>query len=152
MDGTFIQPAKQEIVRTYATPTAAFSKSTTIPAGHEIVRFSGIVADPLTPAANGQPAVYGDTETQASSVFDKITSALSEQGLTEADVVAMTVYLVAPEGSRSMDFQGMSRAYAKRYGSPEQPNRPVRSTVQVAGLVVAGMLVEIEITAARRSR
>jgi enamine deaminase RidA (YjgF/YER057c/UK114 family) len=47
-----------------------------------------------------------------------------------------------------MDFDGMMRAYGRHYGSDEQPNRPVRSTVPVAGLVRPGILVEIEVTAA----
>lgn len=51
-----------------------------------------------------------------------------------------------------MDFAAMNRAWAKHYGSAEQPNRPVRSTVQVAGLVARGMLVEIEVTAVRPAR
>jgi enamine deaminase RidA (YjgF/YER057c/UK114 family) len=43
----------------------------------------------------------------------------------------------------------MMRAYRERFGTPEQPNKPARSTMQVAGLVDPGWLVEIEVTAAR---
>jgi enamine deaminase RidA (YjgF/YER057c/UK114 family) len=139
-----------EIRRAYAAPTAVFAKSIVIPPGYETIRLSGTVADPVTPAANGQPAVYGDTEAQTESVLKKIAAALSEVGASEGDVVAMTVYLASPAPGQPMDFAGMMRAYARHYGSAAQANRPVRSTVQVAGLVGPGMLVEIEVTAAKK--
>ncbi|HEV7690948.1 MAG TPA: Rid family hydrolase [Hyphomonadaceae bacterium] len=139
-----------EIKRAYATATAAFAKSIVIPPGYETIRLPGMVADPVTPAANGQPASYGDTETQTESILRKIAAALSELGASEGDVVAMTVYLVAPAPGQPMDFAGMMRAYSRHYGNAMQPNRPVRSTVQVDRLVAPGLLVEIEVTAARK--
>jgi enamine deaminase RidA (YjgF/YER057c/UK114 family) len=60
----------------------------------------------------------------------------------------MRVFLVAPAGQR-MDFAGMMRAYAEVFGTKTQPNKPARSTMQVAGLVDSGWLVEIEVTAAK---
>ena len=50
-----------------------------------------------------------------------------------------------------LDFAGMNAAYAKFFGTPDQPNKPARTTVQVAALVAAGALVEIEVQAARNS-
>ena len=149
---TTAPPRTAEIQRAYASPTAFYAKSIVIPPGYETIRLPGIVPDPVTPARDGQPAVYGDTETQTASTLAKIAAALAEAGAAEADVVAMTVYLVGPAPNQPMDFAGMMRAYSKRYGSETQPNRPVRSTVQVAGLVAPGILVEIEVTAARRAR
>lgn len=130
------------IERAYASPTAFYSKHIIIPPGYATIRLPGIVPDAQASGA------YGDTEAQAESVFAKIAAALKDAGASEADVVAMTVYLVAPTPGGSMDFDGMMRAYGRHYGSDEQPNRPVRSTVAVAGLVRPGMLVEIEVTAA----
>lgn len=145
---TYVAPASTgEIVRAYASPTVPYAKSIIIPPGYETIRLPGIVPDLLNPATPGQ---YGDTEQQTASVLAKIGAALNEVGASEADVVAMTVFLVAPEAGGAMDFQGMMRAYSRRYGSETQPNRPVRSTVQVAGLVAPGMWVEIEVTAARK--
>jgi enamine deaminase RidA (YjgF/YER057c/UK114 family) len=135
-----------EIVRAYASPSAFYAKSIVIPPGYETVRLPGIIPDPLIPGG----ANYGDTERQTESVLSKIAAALSELGASEADVVAVTVYLAAPRPGAAMDFDGMMRAYSRRYGSEQQPNRPVRSTVQVAGLVRPEILVEIEVTAARR--
>ena len=82
----------------------------------------------------------------------KIDTALREQGLGLGDVVMMRVFLVAPAGSSRMDFAGMMRGYRAMFGTPAQPNKPARSTMQVAGLVDPGWLVEIEVTAADGGR
>lgn len=138
------------IERTYPSPTAFIASTVTVPAGTELIFLSGQlpdVADTTAPA--GTVAAYGDTETQAASTFAKIERLLATRGLTMGDVVSMTVYLTAAPGSDRMDFAGMMKAYGKYFGTPEQPNRPSRSTVQVAGLAGPGFLVEIEVTAAR---
>lgn len=140
----------QEIERTYPTPTSFIASSVTVPAGTELIFLSGQlpnVADPAAPA--GTVEAYGDTETQSESTFAKIKALLETQGLTMGDVVSMTVYLMAAPGSDRMDFAAMMRAYNRYFGTAEQPNRPSRSTVQVAGLAAPGFLVEIEVTAAR---
>jgi enamine deaminase RidA (YjgF/YER057c/UK114 family) len=41
------------------------------------------------------------------------------------------------------------RAYTKYFGTEEQPNKPARSAVQIAGLVRQNMLIEIEVVIAR---
>ena len=128
------------IQRQYASPTAFYSKIIVIPPGYATIRLPGIIPD--------EQAFGRDTETQAENVFAKIAASLKEAGASEGDVVAMTVYLAAPAPGGNMDFDGMMRAYGRHYGSDAQPNRPVRSTVQVAGLVRPGVLVEIEVTAA----
>ncbi len=112
---------------------------------------SGQVPDPVKPAAQGSPAVYApDTRTQSENVFRKIEGILKEQGLGMGDVVMMHVYLVGdPAMGGKMDFAGMMAAYTQHFGSTAQPNKPARSTVQVASLVAAGALVEIEVIAVR---
>jgi enamine deaminase RidA (YjgF/YER057c/UK114 family) len=114
---------------------------------------SGQVPDPVTPAdaAKGMSAVYAkDTRSQSESVFRKIERILKEQGLGLRDVVKMQVFLVGdPATGNKMDFAGMMAAYTKFFGTPEQPNKPARSTVQVAGLAAAGALVEVEVIAVR---
>lgn len=150
--GCAAAPEPGPIARTYTSETAPYARTLVIPAGYETVRLPGIVPDPVMTAANGSAAAYGDTEQQTGSTLMKIRKQLAEAGVSEADVVAATVYLVAPAGQAAMDFAGMNRAWAKHFGSAEQPNRPVRSTVQVAALVAPGVLVEIEVTAARKPR
>lgn len=138
------------IERVYgATP---FASSIVIPPGYETIRLPGMLPDPISPAADGRPATYGDTEAQVESALNKIKAALAGLGATEGDVVAMTVYLAGPSPGAAMDFAGMNRAYARHYGTATQPSRPVRSTVQVVALAAPGAPTEIEVTAARKPR
>ena len=46
-------------------------------------------------------------------------------------------------------FDGFMAAYREFFGTPAQPNLPARSVMQVAGLVLPGWRVEIEVIAAR---
>jgi enamine deaminase RidA (YjgF/YER057c/UK114 family) len=114
---------------------------------------SGQLPAPITPAdkMKGTPAIYGNTRAQAESTFSKIENLLKEQGLGMGDVVMMRVYMTSdPAMENKLDFAGMNAAYAKFFGTPDQPNKPARSTVQVAALVAAGALLEVEVQAARQ--
>lgn len=125
------------------------STSVSVPAGSRLVYISGTVPDVVDEKApEGSTARYGDTEAQTRSVLKKLEAALAAQGLGLGDVVMMRVFLVAPAGQR-MDFAGMMKAYREYFGTPKQPNKPARSTMEVAGLVDPGWLVEIEVTAAK---
>jgi enamine deaminase RidA (YjgF/YER057c/UK114 family) len=113
---------------------------------------SGQLPSPVTPAdrAKGTPAVYGNTESQAENAFTKIQSLLKAQGLGMGDIVMMRVYMASdPAMENKLDFAGMNAAYGKFFGTADQPNKPARSTVQVAALVAAGALLEVEVQAAR---
>jgi enamine deaminase RidA (YjgF/YER057c/UK114 family) len=132
------------VVRTLALPTAPIAQAVTVPAGYDTIYLSGVIPDLPKP-----PAVPGDTEAQAMSAFGKIGAILKAQGLSEADVVSMTIYMAAPPDSPRMDFPGMMRAYVKFSGSADPPNKPARSTVQVAALAAPGALLEVAVTAVR---
>lgn len=113
---------------------------------------SGQLPNPTTPgdSASGKPAVYGSTQQQTESALQKIAGLLKEQGLGFGNVVMMHVYLVGdPNQSGRMDFTGMMASYTKHFGTKEQPNKPARTTVQVAALATPGALVEIEVIAVR---
>lgn len=113
---------------------------------------SGQLPNPTTPAdpAKGTAAVYGDTRAQTDSALRKIEAILKEQGLAMSDVVKMQVFLAGdPAKGNAMDFAGMMASYTQFFGTPTQPNKPARSTVQVAALVAPGALVEIEVIAVR---
>jgi enamine deaminase RidA (YjgF/YER057c/UK114 family) len=139
------------------------SSSVSVPPGSRLVYVSGTVPDVINPQAQAcvmdggaSPAGcvhpverYGNTEAQTRSVLKKVEAALKDQGLGLGDVVMMRVFLVAPPGQQRMDFPGMMIAYCERFGTAAQPNKPARSTMQVAGLVDPGWLVEIEVTAAK---
>ena len=130
-------------------PDSPIATAVSVPPGVELFYVSGTVPDPINPTAPaGSIERFGDTEAQTRSVLSKIEAVLNLRGMTMADVVMMRVFLVAPPGQTRMDFPGMMRAYRERFGTPQQPNKPARSTMQVAGLVDPGWLVEIEVTAA----
>jgi len=115
---------------------------------------SGQLASPVTPAdaAKGTAAVYGNTEAQTMSTLTKIEAALKAEGLSMADVVMMHVYLAGdPASGGKLDFTGMMAAYSRFFGTKEQPNKPARSTMQVAALVAPWALVEIEVIAVKGS-
>ncbi len=76
---------------------------------------------------------------------------MQQLGLSFADVVEAHVFLVGdPAKGGEIDFQGLNAAWSTAFGAPDQPNKPARSTVKVAGLVAPTALVEIEFVAARR--
>lgn len=117
-----------------------------------VVYESGKVPQPKDPAAEKfSKAYWGDTEAQTISVMERIKESLEAKGMTVADIVKMTAFLVGdPELDGKMDFAGFMRGYTRYFGeTAKQPNLPARSTVQIAGLVQEGMLVEIEVIAIR---
>ena len=133
-----------------AAPQSPIASSVEVPAGRRLVYVSGTVPEAVdTAAPEGSVARFGDTEAQTRSILTKIDAELKKHKLTLADVVMMRVFLVAPPGQQRMDFAGMMRGYRAFFGTGAQPNKPARSTMQVAGLVDPGWLVEIEVTAAR---
>ena len=144
-----VAPSAAQTVRRVQPATAAIA--TAVWAG-DTLYVSGQLPNPVTPAdaAKGTAAVYGDTRAQTESVLRKIEAILKEQGLGMADVVKMNVYLAGdPAKGNTMDFAGMMASYTQFFGTPAQPNKPARSTVQVAALVAAGALVEIDVVAVR---
>lgn len=144
------QPAAaQSAVKRIQTESAGIASGVWV---GDMLYLSGQLPTPVTPAdsSKGTPAVYGNTQAQADGTFLKIQNLLKEQGLGMGDVVMMRVYMAAdPAMGNKLDFAGMNAAYAKFFGTAAQPNKPARSTVQVAALVAAGALVEIEVQAVR---
>ena len=116
-----------------------------------LIHHSGTVPGPANPDAEQYSAEYwGDTRTQALSVFSRMDSSFESMGVGFGDVIKMTVFLVGdPALGGRMDFGGFMEAYTQYFGTEEQPNLPARSAVQIAGLARPGMLVEIEVILAR---
>ncbi len=140
-------------IRRVGPAESPIMSSVAVPPGSRLVYVSGTVPDPVDAAAPaGSVQRFGDTAAQTRSVLRKIEAQLGEHGLGLGDVVMMRVFLVAPPGQPRMDFAGMMTAYREFFGTASQPNRPARSTMQVAGLVDPGWLVEIEVTAAAHER
>ncbi len=116
-----------------------------------LIHHSGTVPGPANRDAEQYSAEYwGDTKTQALSVFSRMDSSFKGMGVGFGDVIKMTVFLVGdPALGGQMDFGGFMEAYTQYFGTEKQPNLPARSAVQVAGLARQGMLVEIEVILAR---
>lgn len=145
--------AHADEIRRTSSPTSQAPISTTVsvPAASRIVFFSGNLADVANPAApKGSIEAYGNTTTQVTSILKKFEKLLAAEGLTLADVVKVNVFMVGdPELGGKMDFAGLNAAYSQYFGSAVQPNKPVRTALQVFALPMPGGLVEIEMTAAK---
>ncbi|MDP3294357.1 MAG: RidA family protein [Nevskia sp.] len=130
-------------------PKFPIASAVTVPAGHTTSYLSGNLPDVANPdAPKGSVESYGDTETQTASVLKKLGDTLTKLGLGYGDVVSATVFLVGdPAKNGEIDFAGMNASFSKVFGSETQPNKPSRSTVKVAGLVIPGALVEIDLIA-----
>ncbi len=141
----------EEIVRHKGAPESPILSGVSVPANATYLYLSGQVPSPIDGGkAAADPAAYGDTRTQAISVFRKIDALLKAQGYALGDVVKLTVFLVGdPKLGGKQDFAGFQDAYKQFFGTAEQPNIVARSTVQVAALAHPAFLVEIEATAAK---
>jgi enamine deaminase RidA (YjgF/YER057c/UK114 family) len=140
----FIAPAiasAAPIVRVGA-PAARIASLVLVPAGSDIAYVSG-----ATPGGGGKRPV--GTEAQTMDVLTKISDLLKAQNMSMGDVVVMRVFLgVDPDKGGHADRDGMNAAFAKFFGTPEQPNKPARTTIAVVDMQ-PGMFVEIDAEAAR---
>jgi enamine deaminase RidA (YjgF/YER057c/UK114 family) len=142
--------AQVTVKRVYTTPNARIAN--VIWAG-DTLYLSGMGANAITKAdpVKGTPAVWGNTEEQSMEAFTAIQAALKEQGLTMGDIVEMQVFMAPdPANGNKLDFAGMNKAYAKFFGTPDQPNRPVRAAgMTLVQLGNPNSLVEIMTIAVR---
>jgi len=144
--GATAKPVPKPMIERTGMPTAVISGTAMIPAGSKILYLSGTTASPVDPA---KPDDFGDTATQTKSILTKMKATLEGMGWSLGDVVKMNVFLVAPEAGGRMDAAGMNGVFKTFFGTPDQPNKPTRSTVQVAALGRPTTLVEIEAIAAK---
>ena len=113
------------------------------------------------------------TEAQGMNALARIQDNLASVGLTMRDVLTLRVFMDNAPGAPTMDFAGFNRAYRQFFANvnlhtgaviPQRrgtadpapplvvnPVRPSRTALEVAGLPVAGWLVEIEAVAKRPS-
>jgi enamine deaminase RidA (YjgF/YER057c/UK114 family) len=113
-----------------------------VPAGAESLYLSGSGASPLE---NGS---WGEMEQQVVDTFESFKETLESQGWSMSDIVQVRAFAVSDEFGY-LDFDGFNRGYRKFFGTEENPLKPVRTFVEIQGLVVPGWLIEIEIRAAR---
>lgn len=113
-----------------------------IPANAETLYLSG------SGASRNEDGTWGDMEAQVVDTFNSFKSTLEAEGWSLSDIVQVRAFAVSDEYGL-LDFDGFNRGYRQFFGTEENPMKPVRSFVEIAGLVVPGWLVEIEIRAAR---
>ena len=138
----------QEISRIGGAPGGPFVAITGVPMGGGMTMYfvSGALPTPVTPAANGQPANWGDTTAQTKSVFENIKKSMAAANLTLGDVVKATVYM-GPE----LSFADMNKVWLTEFGTAAQPNKPARAAFFVHGLAAPGAQLEIEFIAAKKN-
>jgi 2-iminobutanoate/2-iminopropanoate deaminase len=119
-------------VATEQAPKAAGPYSQAVIVGGFLFVSGQLPIDPKT-----GDLVTGGFEQSAERVLDNLEAILKAEGLSFADVVKTTVYLVKAD-----DFAAMNGVYARRMGE----NKPARSAVVVAGLP-KGAPLEIDLVA-----
>lgn len=139
--------ANAQGVKRVDRPPGTLSNTVTVPANYETIYISG-----TTSGSGGTPTPPGaDTEAQATIIYEKFKTWLATEKLTLGDIVSMRIYLVAdPAKGPRMDTAGSNAAYAKYFGTAEQPNKPTRATVQVVALGGPTTFIEIEAIAVRK--
>ena len=124
------------------TPTPGFRRQSV---ARQAIEGGGVSAA-VTQAAEPGASLAEDIVTQMSASYT-FKANLKLLKLEMKHVVKMQVFLVGdPAKEGRMDFTGFMQGYRKFFGTPEQPNLPARTTVQVAALPNPGWLVEIEVT------
>jgi len=107
----------------------------------------GIASDPFVFLSGQTPLdpstgklAGGGIGAQTAQCFANLFGVLADEGLDEADVVKVNVFLTDMD-----DFTAMNEVYAQRFSEPF----PARTTIGVAALPLAAS-VEIELIARRR--
>jgi enamine deaminase RidA (YjgF/YER057c/UK114 family) len=129
-----------EIVRTGEGRN--FYNNIMIPAGAETLYLSG------SGAQQQADGTWGDMEQQTIDTFGRFQETLEAQGWSLEDIVQVRAFAVSGADGE-LDFAGFNAGYQQFFGSEKNAMKPVRSFVEIAGLVVPGWLIEIEIRAAR---
>jgi len=113
-----------------------------VPANAEILYLSG------SGASRQENGTWGDMEQQTIDTFNGFKETLEAEGWSMSDIIQVRGFGVSDEFGL-LDFDGFNRAYRQFFGTVENPQKPVRSFVEIEDLVVDGWLVEIEVRAAR---
>lgn len=141
-------PVQAQEVKRVGAAASPISQVVAVPSSYTTYYVAGITANP-----GGGVGIPADMDSKAQTVviLEKIKALLAAEGLGLGDIVMMRVYLVGvPSKDGRMDNGGMNEAYKTYFGTAEQPNKPSRATIQVAGLGSPTTLVEIEAQAVRK--
>ena len=140
-----------EIERVPSTyPNSPILQSATLPPGTALTFVSGILPDPADPkAAKDDLRAAGDTEAQTVAVLRKVEAALAPRPRPGRCGATAGVPGGRPETGRAHGLRGPAARLPAVLRQREQPLKPTRTTVQVAGLVLPGALIEVEAVAAK---
>ena len=131
---TSILHAQIKVVSTSDAPAAIGPYSQAVVSGNLVFCSGQIPLDPVT-----MQIVGDDIETQTQQVFKNIKAVLKAENLDLSSVVKCTVFMKNLD-----DFGKMNAIYAEEFG----PNKPARSTIQVAR-IPRDVLIEIECIAVK---
>ena len=133
-------------------PKSPFASSVIVPPGYTTYYISG--SGPAVTNANAPKdsiESLGDTATQTRTTLEGLKARMDKLGVSFGDVVQARVYLAAdPMNGGKMNAVAMNEVWMKFFGTPAQPNKPARATIEAANLVKPGALVEIEFMAAKK--
>ena len=118
-------------------PPFGYSHVAALPAGSQIVWTAGQVG--MTRDAQ----LVEGWEAQTRVAFENLGSALGAAGATWADVFKLTIYVVDTSEMAAV------RAVRDQFVDPSRP--PTSTLIQVAGLALPDILIEVEAVAAVRS-
>ncbi len=141
----------QAVTHNQEDANSPFAGSVIVPPGYTTYYISG--SGPTVTNANAPKdsiESFGDTATQTRTTLEGLKAKMDKLGVTFGDVVQARVYLAAdPMNGGKMNSAAMNDTWKKFFGTPAQPNKPARATIQAANLVKLGALVEIEFVAAK---
>lgn len=123
----------KKVIATTEAPKAVGPYSQAVAVGNLLFAAGQIPLDPAT----GE-LIDGDVSAQTDRVLQNVAGVLRANGMTFANVVKSTVFMVD-----LANFAAMNAVYSQYFSEPF----PARSTIQVAGLP-KGAQVEIEVVAA----
>jgi len=126
----------QRTPATISAPFGPYSHAVEVPTGSRLLYISGEVGS----LRDG--TVPEGIEAQAEACWKNLVAILADAGMTVADLVKITTYLVRPE-----DLAAAGAARARYFGDA----RPASATLVVAALVRPEWLIEIEAVAAAKA-
>lgn len=144
----FISAYSQE-VELFGSSTSIISSGAVIPEGKKMLWTSGTTAGIAdTVAKAGTPEQFGNTKTQALNILDRLEKTLESKGLTMKNVLMLRVYIAPDKWQNGLyDYKGWNEAYSQYFNNKENPVKPIRSTIGIAGLVNPDKFIEIELVA-----
>merc|ERR1711991_188254 len=105
-----------------------------------VIRIGNIVEVAGTTSMDGNELIgKDDAYEQTKFIFEKISKALVEAGASLENVVRTRMFVT--------DIKNDSKAVSKAHGEVFRTIKPVATMVEVSGLIIPELLVEIEVSA-----